>query len=318
MNNQWNALRKIDSELVKYYEISVTGYKFLSDKTCKVTCQNNNDYFIKQTNPNALEKYHFLANQNVNNVLYPLLNKERKYVTRHDNITFYVNDYTDSITVNNEVKLNNMFNELDHLHQMTSLKKQLNPNKSRPKFEEITKRLDFQFRMLEDYVRSVEVRDLDDFSMGVLGNYQYLLDAKRELVRLQKRIISSIKNKDGVEYSFLHNNPRLDHLLNVRGGHYLTSIENGKMGLNSLDVAKLYVENENLNVDYKSLITDYYKNENNPFYYDYFRYLILLIYVRRISITSEGYINAQTFNNTASSIKKYFENFSDYQEEIGE
>ena len=81
-------------------------------------------------------------------------------------------------------------------------------------------------------------------------------------------------------------------------------------------MAKLYIENENLNIDYKSMFHEIFKNENNPFYYDYFRYLILLIYIRRMNITSAEYINGNTFSTTASSIKKYFENFSDYQEDI--
>ena len=66
----------------------------------------------------------------------------------------------------------------------------------------------------------------------------------------------------------------------------------------------------------KNIFKEYLKNENNSFYYDYFRYLVFLIYIRRINITNNHYLNGVMFNNTASKIKKYFENFSDYQEEV--
>ena len=54
-----------------------------------------------------------------------------------------------------------------------------------------------------------------------------------------------------VEYSFVHNNPSIDHLLNVRGVNYLTSLDHSKIGISSLDMAKFYVLNEHLDIDYK-------------------------------------------------------------------
>ena len=309
-------MNNINDDIVKYYELNVNDiieYIKLTSKAYIIKSSNNN-LFVKKTIPNALEKYHFLASQGVNNVLYPMTNVNNDYVTRNKYSSFYVNNYFDSFSVKDEVKLSNMFNELKQLHKMTELKKQLSSNLARPKFDEITNRLDFQFRVIEDYVRSIESRSLQDYSMPILSNYQYLLNAKYELIKLQKRLISSIKSKESVEYSYLHNNPHLDHLLNIKGVYYLTSLEKGMIGLNSLDLAKLYVENENVNIDFKNMIKEYYKNENNLFCYDYFRFLVLLIHIRRINLTSSDYINSTNFINTASSIKKYFENFSDNQE----
>ena len=98
--------------------------------------------------------------------------------------------------------------------------------------------------------------------------------------------------------------------MNVHGNNYLTSIENSKIGLESLDLAKLYVENENLNIDYTGLLIDRFNNIN-PFYYDYFRYMVLLLYVEGLVLSTDEYINAQMFINTTNSIKKYFDNFKD-------
>ena len=44
------------------------------------------------------------------------------------------------------------------------------------------------------------------------------------------------------------------------------------------------IENEYLDVDFNSLIQDYHKLNNNPFYYDYFRFLVLVIYIKKIMI----------------------------------
>ena len=309
-----NEFRNIKPCIVKYYEIPLDNINNISNITSKAyllkTLQSET-YFIKKTTHNALEKYHYLYNQGTNNILYPILNKKNNYVTRNANSSIYISNYYNDITIKKDAKLNNLIKNIDSLHQMTSFKKQLDPLSSRPKFEEITRRLDFQFRILEDYIRKVELDDLKDYSMGILSNYQYILNAKSELIKLQKRIISTVKSKESINFSFIHNNPKLDHLINVKGYNYLCSIENGKIGLSSLDFAKLYVENEMVNIDFKSIIKDILIKENNHFEYDYFRYLVLFIYIMRIKLTNNDHINSAMIVNVSESIKKYFENFSD-------
>lgn len=317
MNELNQKIRALHNDLVKYYEISIDNVNPITNKTYKITDSSGKNYFLKETNYNALEKYQFLADQGINNVLYPRLNEHKEYVTRNLSHAFYINDYYEDSTIYREVKAQNLFSELNSLHQQTSFVRQLNASTSRPKFEEITNRLDYKYKMLENYVRSIEAKPLNIYSMPILANYQYYLDAKKELVRLQKRIISSIKAKDSIEYSFLHNNPQLNHLLNIRGAHYLVSLDSGKIGINSLDMAKYYIENEDLNLDFKTLIGSRYASEH-PFYYDYFRYMILLIYVSRTTIGNDEYANAQTFINTSNSIKKYFNQFSDFEEVTSE
>lgn len=308
-----NKVRAFNQDLVKYYEISINDLNPISDKTVKLYDSKGNAYFLKETKINALEKYRFLESQGVHNVIYPIKNRKNDYVTRTMSQAFYLNNYYDDYTIVKEAKAQQLFNELNNIHDKTAYSRQLNPSTSRPKFEEITNRLDYKYKMLENYVRSVEARPLDIYSMPILANYQYFLDAKKELVRLQKRIISTIKAKESVDYSFIHNNPKLDHLLNIDGGSFLVSIDNGKIGVESLDLAKYYVENEDLNVDYKSIIKRRYKN-SNPFYYDYFRYMVLLIYIARLNISTDEYISAGEFITTSNSIKKYFKNFSDYED----
>lgn len=310
MNNNSNELTQ---ELVKYYEISVDDIINLTPKTYRIYDKNGKAYFLKKTNINTLEKYQFLNNQGINNVLYPLQNQKKQFVTRDKTTGFYINEFFEQYTIVPEVRVQNMFVELDRIHQNTSYKRQLNPQTSRPKFEEITNRLDYKFKLLENYVRSIESKPLNMYSMPILANYQYLLDAKKELVRLQKRIISSIKARESIEYSFVHNNPKISHTINVRGNNYLTSLDNGKIGVESLDFAKFYIENEDTNIDFKMIYQNHF-HDANPFYYDYLRYLILVIYISKINITSDSYVNASEFISTSNSIKKYFNAFQDIQD----
>ena len=312
-----NNLREINQDLVKYYEINVSDIINLTPKAFRIFDKDGKSYFMKKTNLNTLEKYQFLHNQGINNILYPLPNHNNNFVTRNKTDAFYINEFFEQYTIIPEVKVQNIFNELDYIHLNSSYKRQLNPQTSRPKFEEITNRLDYKFKLLENYVRSVESKPLNMYSMPVLANYQYLLDAKKELVRLQKRIISSIKAHDSIEYSFIHNNPKLSHELNIRGSHYLTSLDNGKIGVESLDFAKLYLENENINIDYKMIFYNHY-HDLNPFYYDYMRYLILVIYVSKLTLTNDEYVNSLEFVNICNSIKKYFSVFPDIQDNSDE
>lgn len=309
-----NNLRKIDQALVTYYEINLEEYFPLTSKTYKIIDKNGRTFFVKKTSLNTLEKYQFLYNQGLNNILYPIKNEQEKFVTRNNDLAFYVANFYDDMTVIKEPKAQHMMVELDHLHQSTAFRRQLNPSFSRPKFEEITRRLDYKFILFENFIRSVEAKPLNMHSMPILSNYQYLLDAKKELIRLQKRIISSIKAKESINYSFIHNNPKLEHALNSGGSYFLISLDNGKIGIESLDYAKFYLENENLNLDFKQIIREHFQGYN-PFYYDYFRYLVLLIYISRLDIVSDNYNNATLFVTTSESIKKYFQNFPDFENE---
>ncbi len=302
-------------DIVKYYEIKLDNYIPITKKAYKLTSSEGKNFFLKATNDRALNKYQYLESKGISNIIYPLLNNEKRFITSTNNLSFYINDYLVAIPVRDDIKAASLFNALNNLHHQTSIRKTLDPYKSRAKFDELSNQLDYKFKMLELLVRKVESQPLNIYSMPILENYHYILNAKREMIKLQKRIISSVKAKESVEYSFIHNNPSLEHLLNIRGVDYLTSLDHGKIGISSLDMAKFYVENESLDIDYKSLILNEYFNENQLFYYDYFRYLVLVIYIKRMNISTFDYVNANMFVNTSNVLQKYFQNFSDYKEE---
>lgn len=311
-----NNVRKLTNSLVEYYEIPLEYIMKLGRKSFKYQDKTNKEYFLKFSPFNASEKFKFLESLGVDNIIYPHLNKDNEYLTKQSASSYYLMDYYKQNNLIEEVKAQNMLIELNRLHNKSIIKRQLSSRLARPKFEEITKELDYKFKIIENYVRSVEYESLNIFSMPILGNYQFILDAKKELIMLQKRIINFVKAKEKVEYVFVHNRPSLDHLLNIKGVNYLVSAENGKIGISSLDLAKFYIENEDLEIDfYELIVNDIFRNQS-PFYYDYFRFLVLYILIKKIVISSEKYLTAQSFINISNSIKKYFSTFLDNNKNI--
>ncbi|HHU80937.1 MAG: hypothetical protein ACOX40_03555 [Bacilli bacterium] len=310
--------RDVRGLIENYYDINVSSSEAITKKAVKLVNEDGTPYFFKRTSYNAPQKYQFLASLGISNILFPILNKNNQYVTQNKYENFYLSNFVNDYTLVAEVKAVNMVNELQKLHEKTSFSRQLSPRTARPKFEELTAQLDYKFKLIEEFVRSVESKPLGVYSMPILSNYHHILDAKTELARLQKRLISRIKEKESVDYTFVHNNPKLDHLLNVRGARYLTSIENGKVGISSLDLAKFYLENEDLNIDMNSIIQKYFGKYDNDFYLDYFRYLVLFMSIKRIVVTDLDYISAQNFINSATSLKRYFDQFSITKKKVSE
>lgn len=303
---------KFTQNVKEKYNIDVLDIQKYTHRTI-ILNGSNGAYLLKFTNSDVEQKYEFLSNIGISNILYPLLNNEKNYLSKGDNTYFLTNFVNNSNTLIPEVKAQTLFNDLNYIHQKTSFKRQLSPMTSRPKFEEITKQLDYKFTLLEQFIRSVETRPLEVFSMPILSNYHYILDAKFELVKLEKKIIQIIKDRESVEFSFVHNNPQLEHLVINRGERYITSIDKGKIGISSLDMAKLYIENDDLNLDFRAMFKEYFSMKETDFYFEYFKFLVLFIYIKRITITGLDYTSSQSFISSAQNIVKYFHNFKDEQ-----
>lgn len=304
-------------QVVSFYNIDIKELIAIS-KHAYYGKSEKRPYFIKNTIFNTGDKYSYLNELGVSNILYPEKNRNNEYVTKIENDYYFVAEYIEYSKTISDIKVINMYKELRTIHQMTSFKRQLDPATARPKFEEITRQLDYKFNLIENFVKSVESKNLTAFSMPILANYQYILDAKKELIRLQKMIIESVKSHLSIDYAFIHNNPKLDHLIQINGSRYLSSIDNSRIGISSLDMAKLYIETIDLKVDFKALIVDYYYSQNNDFEYNYFRFLVLYIYIKRLTINGLDYVSAQNFINMAGNVKKYFEIFLDKQEQVAE
>lgn len=280
-------------------------------KTKIINCEFGKCYLIKKSNINIENKFNYLSSIGVDNIVYPELNIQNKFCTENKNETYYITPFYKTLNIVPEKRAVDLFEELNNIHNKTQFPRQLSPQNSRYKFDELTRQLDYKFKLLEEFIRGLESNKIGEVEFEILRRYYRILDAKNELFRLQKRIILSVKDRESINYVFVHNNPKLEHLLYIKGSKYIISIDNGKIGIESLDFAKFYVENENLNVDFQKIIINTLQSYESDFYYDYFRFLVLLIYIKRINISYELPFILKEFEQAYDSIEKYFYNFVD-------
>mgnify|MGYP000409526969 CR=1 FL=1 len=302
--------REIFSRLSNVYNIRFKAYKPVTANTYKVICENGNNYFIKKSNPLVQQKYQFLYDQGIKNILYPIKNNYGRFLTANNYNSYYVTNYIKDNTVVNEVKAVNLLDELANVHFNTYFKKQLSVDFSRRKMEELYEYLQYKFNMLESFVRTVETRPFDEYSIIILKNYRYILDGKKILSEIHKRLVSDIKSKKSVNFAFVHNNPKLNHLLNSAGNRYLISIDKAKIGISSLDLAKYYIECEDLKLDFKSIINNYFSKYEDDFYQDYFYFLVLLYYFKGFIVLDKDYVTSQNFLYVSEQIKKLINDFN--------
>lgn len=312
MNNKF--IRRIYLECRDNYNLELLSYSPITSKSFKVLSKNNEKYIIKKSKEKVKNKYMFLKNEGIDNIIYPLFNNSNLLLNRLTNNPycddcFYVLPYYEDKNVLNEKKANDLLNELIILHNKTKFYRKLSIVKSKDKVEQMISFLDYQFSSLEAYIRTIEASKYDEFSIPILKNYQYILKAKEIMFSKNKKIVKAIKEQKSVMFCFLHNNPKLDHLINYNGNKYLISIDNGVIGIPSLDIAKFYIENEDIYFDISVPINNYLETLEDEFYKDYFVFIVLFMYMKCLIIDTKGYISTQSFIFVANSIKKFTDSF---------
>lgn len=313
MNN--NFIKKIYYDCRENYSMNLLSYSPITTKSYKVVTNNNDKFIIKKTKEKVKNKYLFLKNEGIDNIVYPLFNNDKSLLTRlSSNIycddCYYILPYYEDKNVLNEKKANDLLNELIILHSKTKFYRKLSVTKSKEKIEQMISFLDYQFSVLEAFVRTIESQPYDEFSIPILKNYQYILQSKKIIFEKNKKVVKAIKEEKSVMFCFLHNNPKLDHLINYEGNKYLISIDNGIIGIPSLDIAKFYIENEDIYFDISVPINKYFVDLDDEFYKDYFIFLVLFIYIKSLTIDIKGYISTQSFIFVSNSIKKFTKSFS--------
>lgn len=270
----------------------------------------DNEYLLKKSVDSFQQKVIYLKSENVRNVIYPLITNSNKYYFIYNNEYYYLFIYYKSSSEIKEIKAINLLEQLSLLHQQTKFRKSLSPLKSKKKLEEIFNYLQYKFSLLETFVRKVEAEEYDEYSIMILKGYHHILDAKKVMGKFNKKIIDAVKDKISVDYVFLHGNPKLSHLINFNG-LFLISYQNGYYGICSFDIAKYYIEVEDLNINHYELIDGYFRTYDNDFYYNYFIFLVLLYYVKSIIIYDKDYVSSQSFVYASNSIKKFLDIFKD-------
>lgn len=307
-------IRKVIEDSYNLYDVHLKSFAPISCNSYKCKSDDGKEYFLKTTELYTSEKFNFLYNQGIENVLYPLKNRIGEFISRSRK-NFYVTPFIPDFYMLNEIKAVNLAGELNSLHTNTYFKRQLSPFNSRKKMDDTFDYLQYKFSTLELFIRTIETRKFDEYSITFLKNYHILLDAKKIMARLQKKIISDIKEKKSIYFAFIHNNPKLEHLLSSGGNQYLISIEKSKIGIPSLDMAKFYIENEDLDIDMKTIIQSYFSKFDDSFYFDYFCFIVLLYYVKGIVIIDKDYVSSQSFLYATTQIKKFLKLFDLLKEE---
>lgn len=302
--------RQLFASLRDIYDIKFNAYKPITSNSYKLVCDNGSNYFIKKSNLYVQQKYQFLYDQGLQNILYPIKNNKGRFITANNDYSFFISNFINDFAIVDEIKAVNMVDELSNIHFNTYYKKQLSVDFSRKKMEELYEYLQYKFRMLEAFVRTVETRPFDEYSIIILKNYRYILDAKKIITPIHKRLVSDIKSKKSVNFSFIHNNPKLNHLINSAGHRYLISLEKSKMGLSSLDMAKFYIESEDLHLDFKTIVNNYFSKYGDDFYQEYFYFLVILYYLKGLVVIDKDYITAQNFLYVSDSIKRITNDFN--------
>ena len=136
--SSFNKIRSIEPDIVKYYEININDYEPITLKAYRVGGDNGKEYVLKETNAVALQKYQYLYNQGVNNVIYPILNRNESFVTRANDSNYYISEYVKQIKIRNDTRVSNLYNELSILHQQTQIRKSLDPRKTTGKLDELS------------------------------------------------------------------------------------------------------------------------------------------------------------------------------------
>lgn len=303
-------MRNIIFSALKEYDIPGKEYVQISSKTAKISCSEGKCFFLKETDLTTEEKMRFLSDNNVNNILYPLVNKKGNFVTLANNKAYYISEYIDSRNQIDELKFKTMKVELDSLHNNTTFRKELSASESRKKLEEIFNYLRYKFDSIESFVREVESKPFNEYSILILKEYHNILDSKIILANLNKKIVEHVKQKKSIDYSFIHNNPKLDHLIKDSYNNYLVSLDRSKIGIPTLDLVKLYIQTEDIKINKKEIYQEYFNTLDDEFYCDYFCFFVMLYYIKGLIVDELDYVTSQSFVHTSRELSKFINDFN--------
>lgn len=115
------TFREIDQKIITFYDFNISDIITISKKAYLLKTENQTPYFLKKTGFNTLEKYLYLSDLGINNILYPKLNKNNQYVSKVGLEYFYLSDYIEKVPTVKEMRVLNMYKELRTAHANTTL-----------------------------------------------------------------------------------------------------------------------------------------------------------------------------------------------------
>ncbi len=260
-------------------------------------------YVVKKTNRKSDKIYQYLNSQNVHNVVYP----EKKYVLNNEKYLEF--PYYDEIDYPSSKKLLNLKDAIMELHDKTKTMKVIKKRNMRY-FYKIYYKLDMKFSLLELYIRECENNvNHNDNDWIILSKYHIYLDCKKELYRLQKKLHNLVDKNTSAYYAVNHFKPDITHLVN----NSLISLDHAKIAIVTSDIAKIYVANEYIDIDWFNFVDSWLNNYEGEIYKVYFKFLVLYIFILNVNIDNVNeYTSLNSYVQINNKIKKFLLQFNTY------
>lgn len=293
-------IQKIETSL----QTKITEVEDLTTNVTLVTTIDGSQYTLKTVPPKCRDVYDFLASQKVQCVSYPVKS------FRETDGAFFLYRYVKALEYPPQKKISNLFEAITELHGKTAYEKKL-PQKSFKYLHRTYKKLDTIFQTLEMIIREAELATVKtDIQWILLSKYSIFLKAKAELYELQKKIHKYIDDKGTAIYCLNHGNPCLTHMVDDK----IISFNHASLGIFVSDIAKLYVANEQMNLNWFRIIEEQLARYDNPFYKVYFKFFVLYIYMinLRFDDTHETEM-VNIYIQIANKIKIFMTAFESYR-----
>lgn len=220
-------------------------------------------YILKEMTPNEIDAYAYLAKTKYQH-LRPLLKREI------DNKVYYLFNYIERDS-KPQSKPILMLREMSKLVKNTAVLEDCSAI-DEFRFKKMVMITNERFNAIELFIRQIELQEIkNDDSWIYLSKYHIVLDAKREIYNLLKKLPRDAK-KESLTYSFLQGSPMECHFKD----QYFLTFSKARRGYYVNDLYKAYVELEYLSFDIKHELD---KVLSSSFSKRYFKLMVLYTYI---------------------------------------
>ena len=225
------------NEILKKYNIH--GVRYKKEGKCIII---DDKYVIK---PNKTNIYEYLNYRNFNN--YPDITIEDSYE---------ISEYIDEIEIPNEQKMIDLITIISNLHKKTTYYKKISEFNIEEIYEDIKNKLDSIKIYYDNLMNEVESTIYMPPSYYLLArNISFIYKMIEYSYNSLNKWKKNIENVDKIRVSIIHNNLKIEHLINDK----LISWDNSKISLPIFDLYKLYINTYN-EYDWNELLNIYFKN----------------------------------------------------------
>ncbi len=261
----------------------------------------NHKFIIKEMDQKAIDIYQILKYVNAN-IFY------ENHIIKYLDKTYYIYLFLDN-KGEEKTKIPHIKEELKQVHSLTrfdvSLKKKEYQN-----LTNLYKILDSRFSLIEMNMRILETSSLKgDYTWVYLSKYNIILEAKKIMEKLQNKLHKDIEASTDLTYALNHSNPSVSHFKDK----YIINYNNAYFGFVVSDIAKFYVENDHIEINWYEIINPWLNEYKKDIYKTYFKFLVLYIYI--LNINTETMLNYESLNkyiqitNKISNFCTVFKNY---------